>query len=83
MRIEIELADVTAQAAQAAGLLTPEALARLLDGALRRQQVAASLLGLADEVAAAGIAPLEMSDIAAEVKAARRERQQRAAGASS
>ncbi len=74
MRIEIELADATAKAAQAAGLLTPEALARLLDGALRRQQVAASLLGLADEVAVAGIAPMDMTAMLAEVKAARRER---------
>lgn len=75
MRIEIELADATAKAAQAAGLLTPVALAQLLDGALRRQQVMASLLGLADEVAAAEIAPMAMTEILAEIKTARRERQ--------
>ena len=36
-KIEIELADATAQAAQEAGLLAPQALARLFDSALRRQ----------------------------------------------
>ncbi|MDO8414450.1 MAG: hypothetical protein Q7S51_11750 [Gallionellaceae bacterium] len=38
IKIQIELPDATAQAAQAAGLLTPQALDRLLSNALRRQQ---------------------------------------------
>lgn len=79
-RIEIELADSTAQAAQAAGLLTPQALARLFESALRRQKAADNLLMVADEVAAAGILPMSMEQINAEVKAARAERRQRAAG---
>lgn len=78
--IQIELPDATAQAARAAGLLTPQSLERLLNDALDRQQAADSLLSIADRVAAAGIAPMSMEEINAEVKAARSERQQRASG---
>ena len=75
--IEIELPDATAQAARAAGLLTPQALARLLDAALKRQKAADSLLSIADRVAAAGIPPMSMDEINAEVKAVRAERRAR------
>jgi hypothetical protein len=78
--IQIELPEATAQAARAAGLLTPEALDRLLIDALKRQQAADSLLSIADRVADAGIAPMSMDEINAEVKAARAERRQRAGG---
>ena len=78
--IQIELPDATAQAARDAGLLTPQALARLLNDAIRRQQAADSLLAIADRVAAAGIAPMSMEEINAEVKASRAERRQRASG---
>lgn len=77
-KIQIELPDATAQAAQAAGLLTPQALERLLSNALRRQQAADYLLSVADEVAAAGVEPMSMEEINAEVKAVRAERRQRA-----
>ena len=76
--LTIELPDATAQAARVAGLLTPQALDRLLNEALRRKQAADSLLSIADRVAAAGIAPMSMEEINAEVKAARAERKQRA-----
>ena len=76
--IKIELPDATAQAAQMAGLLTSEAMGRLLSDALRRRQAAEYLLALADEVAQAGIAPLPMDEMKAEVKAAREERKRRA-----
>ena len=72
--LQIELPDITAQAARAAGLLTPQALDRLLTQALRRREAANSLLSIADRVAAAGIAPMSMQEINAEVKAARSER---------
>ena len=75
--IQIELPEATAQAARAAGLLTPQALDRLLTDALKRQQAADSLLSIADRVAAAGIEPMSMEEINAEVKAARAERRQR------
>ena len=75
--IQIELSDATAHAARAAGLLTPESLDRLLTDALRRQQAAGSLLAMADQVAAAGIEPMSMDEINAEIQAARAERRQR------
>ena len=75
--LQIELPDTTAQAARAAGLLTPQALDRLLNEALRRREAANSLLSIADRVAAAGVEPMSMQAINAEVKAARAERNQR------
>lgn len=78
--IQIELPEATAQAARDAGLLTPQALERLLNEALRRKQAADSLLSVADRVAAAGIEPMSMEEINAEVKAARAARKQRAGG---
>ncbi|CAM4151572.1 hypothetical protein [Roseateles saccharophilus] len=78
--IQIELPEATAQAARDAGLLTPQALDRLLTDALKRQQAADSLLSIAGRVAAAGIAPMSMDEINAEVKAARAQRRQRAGG---
>lgn len=78
--IQIELPEATAQAARDAGLLTPQALERLLNEALRRKQAADSLLSVADRVAAAGIEPMSMDEINAEVKAARAARKQRAGG---
>lgn len=76
--IQIELPDATAQAARAAGLLTPQALDRLLNDALKRRQAADSLLAIAERVHAAGIPPMSMEEINAEVKAARAERKRRA-----
>ena len=78
--IQIELPDATANAARDAGLLTPQALERLINDALRRKQAADSLLSIADRVAAAGIPSMSMEEINAEVKAARAERKQRAGG---
>ena len=78
--IQIELPDATANAARDAGLLTPQALERLINDALRRKQAADSLLSIADRVATAGIPPMSMEEINAEVKAARAERKQRAGG---
>ncbi len=72
--LHIELPDSTAQAASAAGLLTPQALDRLLNEALRKREVANSLLSIADRVATAGIPPMSIEEINAEVKAARAER---------
>lgn len=77
-KIQIELPDTIAQAAQAAGLLAPQVLDCLLSNALRKQQTVNHLLTVADEVAAAGVAPMTMEEINAEVKAVRKERRQRA-----
>jgi putative transcriptional regulator len=51
-----------------------------INDALRRKQAADSLLSIADRVATAGIPPMSMKEINAEVKAARAERKQRAGG---
>jgi hypothetical protein len=79
-KIQIELPEGTAKAALDAGLLTSQALDRLLTEALRRRQAADSLLSIADRVAAAGVAQMSMDKIDAEVKAVRAERRQRAGG---
>jgi hypothetical protein len=77
--IQMELPDATAQAARTAGLLTSQALVRLLNEAIKRRQAADALLSIADRVAEAGIAPMSMDEINAEVKAARAERRARQA----
>ncbi len=69
--VEIELPEATAQAAKAAGLLTPQALDRLLSNALRKREAVQSLRSIADDVAAAGITPMTMEEIDTEVKAVR------------
>jgi|GEM_PF-627731 len=70
--IQIELPEATAKAARDAGLLTPQALERMLNDALKRKEAADSLLSIADRVAAAGIEPMSMEEVNAEVEAARK-----------
>ncbi len=74
--IQIDLPEATAKAARDAGLLTPMALNRLLNEAIRRRQAADSLLSVADQVAEAGIEEMPMDEINAEIKAVRAERRQ-------
>jgi hypothetical protein len=76
-KIQIDTPEATAKAAREAGLLTPQALDRLLTDALRRKRAADSLLSIADRVAAAGVPPMSMEEINVEVKAARAERRRR------
>ncbi len=78
--IQIELPDATAKAASDAGLLTAQALDRLLTDAIKHRQAADALLSIADCIAEAGIPPMSMEDIDAEVKAVRAERRLRAGG---
>lgn len=77
-RIQIELPEATAKAAREAGLLTSQALDRLLTDALLRRQGADALLCVAGRVAEAGIEPMLMEEIDAEVR-----RRGRGAGAAS
>jgi len=77
--IQIELPDATAQAARDAGLLTTQALERLLNDALRRKGVN-ELFEKMDELADANFPPMTMDEIQAEVNAVRAERRTRAAG---
>jgi hypothetical protein len=79
-KIEIELPEATAAAAREAGLLTSEALARLLTDAIERRRAANALLSVAERVQAAGIPPMTMEEIDAEVKAYRAERRRNAGG---
>jgi hypothetical protein len=79
-KIQIELPDLTAKAASEAGLLTSQALDRLLTEALRQRQAADSLLSIADRVAGAGIEAMSMDEVNAEIRADRAERRQRAGG---
>lgn len=79
-KIQIELPDATAKAARDVGLLTPQALDRLLTDAIKRRRAADALLSIADRVAAAGIEPMSMDEIDAEVKAVRAERRRHAGG---
>ena len=69
----VQLPDELAQRAKDAGLLSDSAIARLLDEAVRRE-AGRKLLAVAERVHAAGIAPMSMDEITAEVKAARAER---------
>jgi hypothetical protein len=77
-KIQMELPEATAKAAREADLLTPPAIERLLTDAIRRQEAADALLAMADRVAAAGIKPMSMQEMDAEVKATRALRRRRA-----
>ena len=79
-KVQIELSDATARAAREAGLLTSEALERLLTDAIKRRQAADALLEIPERVAKAGVEPMPMEEIDREVKAVRTERRQRAGG---
>ena len=71
--IQIQLSDATAKAARQAGLLMPQVLDSLLNDALKRQQAADALLSIADRMVSAGIEPMPLPEIVAEVKATRAE----------
>lgn len=71
--IKIELPDATAQAAQAAGLLTSQALERLLSDAMRNRSL--ELLDAAREkLAADPLPPMSEEEIQAEIEAYRAEK---------
>ncbi|MBM3650608.1 MAG: hypothetical protein FJX11_22765 [Alphaproteobacteria bacterium] len=78
-KIQIELSNATAKAAREAGLLTPRALARLVGDAVKRRRAANWLLTIADRVEKAGVRPMSMREIDAEVKAVRAHHRRRAA----
>jgi hypothetical protein len=73
LEVKLNLSDRLAREAQAAGLLTPQALAQLLKDAMRRQAAQALLTGAA-RATRAGSKPLSMEEIQAEVNAVRRAR---------
>ncbi len=71
--LEITLPDSLATEAKAAGLLTPEAISRLIAQALRRKSFDA-LLSVAERVEAAGVPSMTPEEINSEIKAYRAER---------
>ena len=73
LELKLNLPDRLAREAQAAGLLTPEALSGLLKDAMRRHAAQALLAG-AEHASKAGSKPLSMDEIQAEVNAVRRAR---------
>jgi hypothetical protein len=77
-RLDVYSSEWRNEIAREAGLLTSQALSRLLADAIQRRQAGDRLLAIADPVAKAGIPPMPMEEITAEVKAVRAERRQRA-----
>lgn len=72
----VTLPDELAQRARNAGLLSDSAIQRLLEEAMRRE-AGRKLLEIAQRVQAAGIPPMTMDEIQAEVNAVRAERRAR------
>lgn len=72
----VQLPDELAQRAKNAGLLSDSAIGRLLEEAMRRE-AGRKLLEAARRVQEAGIPPMTMDEIQAEVDAARAERRAR------
>lgn len=68
--VEINLPDSLAKEAQAAGLLAPEAITRLIEEAVKRE-AGKRLLDAMQRLRAANVPPLTEEEIAAEVKAMR------------
>jgi hypothetical protein len=75
--LEINLPDELARRAQEAGLLTSEAIAKLLREAMERQQGIDELFAAMDRMAAVEGEPMSEEEIQAEIDAARAERRAR------
>ncbi len=76
LELKLNLPDRLAREAQAAGLLTPEALSQMLKDAMRRRAGQALLAGAA-RATQAGSKPMSMKEIQTEVNAVRRARKSR------
>ncbi|MCW5556409.1 MAG: hypothetical protein KIT22_00960 [Verrucomicrobiae bacterium] len=78
--IQLDLAEALANEAKATGLLESECMTDLLITELRRHKAAAELRGVLDGIRAQPGEPISEQEIAAEIKAARKERRAREAG---
>ena len=76
VELKLSLPDQLANQAQAAGLLTPEAIEQMLKRELKRR-AGEQLLESAAKLAAVDLPPLTESEIQAEIDAARSERRAR------
>jgi len=74
VQLDLKLPDSLAREAQAAGLLTPQAIEQLLREEIRRRRVG-QLFETADRLAALDMPPLTEAEVEAEIKTAREERQ--------
>ncbi|MBS0589160.1 MAG: hypothetical protein JSR65_00805 [Proteobacteria bacterium] len=75
-QVTVSIPDELAQRTRNAGLLSDVAIRQLLEDAMRRE-AGRELLKLAEDIRAAGIAPMSEDEIVAEVKAVRAERRAR------
>ena len=75
--VQITLPDQLARDAQAAGLLSAEAIEQLLREAIERRAAVDRLFGAMDHLAAAKLPEMTMEEIQAEVDAVRAERRAR------
>lgn len=75
--LEINLPDSLAKEAEQAGLLTSEAIAKLLREAMERRQGIDELFAAMDRMAAVEGEPMTEDEIQAEIEAARAERRAR------
>ncbi|MGH8566231.1 MAG: hypothetical protein ACREXW_20000 [Gammaproteobacteria bacterium] len=73
LELKLSLPERLAKEAEAAGLLTPEAITQLVKEAVRRR-AGQALLDAAERVAQADIPPLSMEEIQTEVNAVRQVR---------
>ena len=79
LELKLNLPDGLAKEAARMGLLDPDSLQALLREAVRNRRIA-KLVEARKEIAAAGIPPMTMEEIQAEIDADRAERSTKAAG---
>ena len=79
LHVKLELPDPLAKEAATMGLLEPQALQALLREAVRNRRIA-RLAEARSKIAAAGIPPMTMEEIQAEIKAYRAERRAKNTG---
>ena len=74
MELTVKLPDPLAKEAQAAGLLGPQAIEKLLREAIERRKQIDSFFATVDRLRAANIPPMSEEEIQAEIDAVRAER---------
>mgnify|MGYP001570797201 FL=1 len=79
LELKLNLPDGLAKEAASMGLLDPDSLQALLREAVRNRRIA-KLTEARKKIAAAGIPPMTMEEIQAEIDADRAERRTKAAG---
>ncbi len=79
LHVELDLPDTLAKEASSLGLLEPKALQALLREAVRNRRLA-RLAEARKKIAAAGVPPLSMEEIEAEIEADRAERRAKSTG---